>query len=122
MQKILIIVALAFILGCGAMFIYLNQSGHSNSYANMYEMHHGKSGAASQGMMRGHTNDEMNTPSVQGKDTTETEVADFRTISQQNMKIKCRVTNLANVISTFTHSKNLEVRATIVSHVSMMVT
>ena len=122
MQKILIIVALAFVLGCGAMFIYLNKSGHSNSYANMYEMHHGKSGAASQGMMRGHMNDEMNMPGVQGKDTTETEVADFRTISQQNMKIKCRVTNLANVISTFTHSKNLEVRATIVSHVSMMMT
>lgn len=122
MQKILIIVALAFVLGCGAMFIYLNQSGHSNSYANMYEMHHGKSGAASQGMMQGHMDDEINMPGVQGKDTTETEVADFRTISQQNMKIKCRVTNLANVISTFTHSKTLEVRAAIVSHVSMMVT
>ena len=53
MQKILIIVALAFVLGCGAMFIYLNKSGHFNSYANMYEMHHGKSGAASQGMFGG---------------------------------------------------------------------
>ena len=122
MQKSLIIGALAFVLGCGAMFIYLNQSGHSNSHANMYEMHHGKSGAASQGMMQGHMNDEMNMPGLQGKDTTETEVADFRTISQQNMKIKCRVTNLANGISTFTHSKNPEVRAAIVSHVSMMVT
>ena len=122
MQKILIIEALAFVLGGGAVIIYLNQSGHSNSYANMYEMHQGKSGAASQDMMQGHMNDEMNMPGLQGKDTTEIEVADFRTISQQNMKIKCRVTNLANGISTFTTSKNPEVRAAIVSHVLMMVT
>ena len=57
MQKILIIEALAFVLGGGAVIIYLNQSGRSNSYANMYEMHHGKSDAASQGMMQGHMND-----------------------------------------------------------------
>ncbi len=41
-------------------------------------------------------------PGLQGKDTTETEVADLRRIFQQHMDIDRRVTNLANGISTMT--------------------
>ena len=104
------------------MFIYLKHSAHSNSYATMHEMQHGKSGGASQGMMQGHMHDEMTMPGLQGKDTTETEVADLRKIFQQHMEIERRVTNLPDGISTFTASENPEVRAAIVSHVSMMVT
>ena len=122
MRKTLIIGALAFVLGGGAVFIYLKHSAHSNSYATMHEMHHGKSGGASQGMMQGHMHDEMTMPGLQGKDTTETEVADLRKIFQQHMEIERRVTNLPDGISTFTASENPEVRAAIVSHVSMMVT
>ena len=61
-------------------------------------------------------------PGLQGKDTTETEVADLQTIFQQHMDIERRVTNLTNVISTIIVSENPKVRAAIVSHVSMMVT
>ena len=122
MRKTLIIGALAFVLGGGAVFIYLKHSAHSNSYATMHEMHHGKSGGASQGMMQGHMHDEMTMPGLQGKDTTETEVADLRKIFQQHMEIERRVTNLPDGISTFTASENPDVRAAIVSHVSMMVT
>ena len=66
--------------------------------------------------------DEMPMPGLNGTDTTETEVADLRTIFQQHMEIERRVTNLSNGISTFTASQNPAVRAVIVSHVSMMVT
>ena len=61
-------------------------------------------------------------PGLNGTNTTETEVADLRTIFQQHMEIECRVTNFSNGISTFTASQNPAVRAAIVSHVSMMVT
>ena len=79
MRKTLIIGALAFVLGGGAVFIYLKHSAHSNSYATMHEMHHGKSGGASQGLMQGHMHDEMTMPGLQGKDTTEnfSEIGDF---------------------------------------------
>ena len=50
--------------------------------------------------------DEMTMPGLNGTDTTETEVADLRTIFQQHMEIERRVTNLSNGISTFTASQN----------------
>jgi hypothetical protein len=122
MQKIILVGGLAFVLGGGAVFFYFNHSAHSNSYATMHDMHHGKSGGASQGMMQGHMHDEMTMPGLQGKDTTDTEVADLKKIFQQHMEIERRVTNLPNGISTFTASNTPEVREAIVSHVSMMVT
>ena len=122
MRKIILVGGLVFVLGGGAVFFYFNHSARSNSYATMHDMHHGKSGGASQGMMQGHMHDEMTMPGLQGKDTTETEVADLRKIFQQHMEIERRVTNLPDGISTFTASENPEVRAAIVSHVSMMVT
>ena len=122
MRKAVIVGALAFVLGGGALFIYLNHSAQSTAYSTMHARHHGTSGAASQGMMHGHMHDESTMPGLQGKDTTETEVADLRRIFQQHMDIDRRVTKLANGISTLTVSENPEVRAAIVSHVSMMVT
>mgnify|MGYP000910230401 FL=1 len=122
MRKIILVGGLVFVLGGGAVFFYFNHSARSNSYATMHDMHHGKSGGASQGMMQGHMHDEMTMPGLQGKDTTDTEVADLKKIFQQHMEIERRVTNLPNGISTFTASNTPEVREAIVSHVSMMVT
>ena len=122
MRKIIFVGGLVFVLGGGAVFFYFNHSARSNSYATMHDMHHGKSGGASQGMMQGHMHDEMTMPGLQGKDTTDTEVADLKRIFQQHMEIERRVTNLPNGISTFTASNTPEVREAIVSHVSMMVT
>ncbi len=122
MRKTVIIATLAFVLGGGAVFFYLNHNAKSNTYATMHAMHHGTSGAASKARMQGHMHDEMTMPGLNGTDTTETEVADLRTIFQQHMEIERRVTNLSNGISTFTASQNPAVRAVIVSHVSMMVT
>ena len=122
MRKIILVGGLVFVLGGGAVFFYFNHSARSNSYATMHDMHHGKSGGASQGMMQGHMHDEMTMPDLKGKDTTDTEVADLKRIFQQHMEIERRVTNLPNGISTFTASNTPEVREAIVSHVSMMVT
>ena len=122
MRKIIFVGGLVFVLGGGAVFFYFNHSARSNSYATMHDMHHGKSGGASQGMMQGHMHDEMTMPDLKGKDTTDTEVADLKRIFQQHMEIERRVTNLPNGISTFTASNTPEVREAIVSHVSMMVT
>jgi len=122
MRKTVITATLAFILGGGTVFFYLNHNAKSNTYATMHAMHHGTSGAASKARMQGHMHDEMTMPGLNGTDTTETEVADLRTIFQQHMEIERRVTNLSNGISTFTASQNPAVRAVIVSHVSMMVT
>ena len=121
MRKTVITATLAFILGGGTVFFYLNHNAKSNTYATMHAMHHGTSGAASKARMQGHMHDEMTMPGLNGTDTTETEVADLRTIFQQHIEIKCRVTNLPNGIFTFTASQNPAVRATIVSHVSMIV-
>ena len=122
MRKTFIIATLGFVLDGGAVFFYLNHNAKSNTYATMHAMHHGTSGAASKARMQGHMHDEMTMPGLNGTDTTETEVADLRTIFQQHMEIERRVTNLSNGISTFTASQNPAVRAAIVSHVSMMVT
>ena len=122
MRKAVITATLAFVLGGGAVFFYLNHNAKSNTYATMHAMHHGTTGAASKATMQGHMHDEMTMPGLNGTDTTETEVADLRTIFQQHMEIERRVTNLPNGISTFTASQNPAVRAAIVSHVSIMVT
>ena len=47
MRKTVIIPTLAFFLGGGTVFFYLNHNAKSNSYATMHAMHHGTSGAAS---------------------------------------------------------------------------
>ena len=122
MRKTVFVGALAFVFGGGAVFIYLSHSAQSTAYATMRERHHGTSGTTPQAMRHGHMHDESTMPGLQGKDTTETEVADLRTIFQQHMDIERRVTNLTNVISTIIVSENPKVRAAIVSHVSMMVT
>jgi len=71
----------------------------------------------------GHSeHDEVNMPGLQGIDTTETEVNDLKKIFQNHKEIKRTVTNIENGIKTETNSENLEIRAAIVSHVTLMVT
>ena len=71
----------------------------------------------------GHSeHDEVNMPGLQGIDTTEAEVNDLKTIFINHKKIKRTVTNLDNGIKTETYSDNEEIRATIVNHVTLMVT
>ena len=53
MRKTVITATLAFVLGGGAVFFYLNHNAKSNTYATMHAMHHGTSGADSKATMQG---------------------------------------------------------------------
>ena len=71
----------------------------------------------------GHSeHDEVNMPGLQGIDTTDIEVNDLKKIFQNHKEIKRTVTNIENGIKTETNSENLEIRAAIVGHVTLMVT
>ena len=104
------------------MFAYTKYNSASSGYATMHEMHHSKSAKRLDNKMQTHMHNEMNMPGLQGKDTTEIEVSDLRTIFQKHIEIKRSVSNLPNGISTLTETKNPELRDAIISHVSMMIT
>ena len=70
MRKTVIIATLAFVLGGGAVFFYLNHNAKSNTYATMHAIYHGTSGAASEARIQGHMHYEMTMPSLRGTDTT----------------------------------------------------
>ena len=53
MRKTFIVATLAFVLGGGAVFFYLNHNAKSNTYATNHAMHHGTSGADSKATMQG---------------------------------------------------------------------
>ena len=73
------------------------QQGHG-SYAEMHAAHHGGGhGRAAQTV-----HDEVNMPGLQGRDTTEQEVADLKTIFTQHQGIRRDVSPLFNGIVTTT--------------------
>ena len=80
--------------------IYAMQQGNG-SYAEMHAAHHavigghGRAGAD-------HVHDEVNMPGLQGRDTTEQEVADLKTIFTQHQGIRRSVSPLFNGIVTMT--------------------
>jgi len=69
-----------------------------------------------------HMHDQSTMPGLQGKDTTEQEVNDLKTIFKNHYNISRKVVNIDNGIVTETISLNAEVREAILNHVSMMVT
>lgn len=109
MKKVLIIGAQVLSLCVFGIFTLLHNMTSSHSYADMHEMHHGKSGNQSQNHTKGHMHNEVNMPGLQGKDTTPQEVSDLRTIFQQHPIIERTVSNLPNGITTFTGSVYTEV-------------
>lgn len=66
MRKTVIVGALAFVLGGGAVFIYLSHSVQSTAYATMHERHHGTSSTAPQAMRHEHMHDESTMPRPAG--------------------------------------------------------
>ena len=69
-----------------------------------------------------HQHDEVNMPSLQGKDTTEQEVNDLKKIFRSHKGISRFVSKLPNGIDTVTEAQNVELREAIVSHVAIMIT
>ena len=109
------------ILGIGLLsaggVIYAMQQGHG-PYAEMHAAHHGGGHGRADAH---HVHDEMNMPGLKGRDTTEQEVADLKTIFTQHQGIRRSVSPLFNGIVTTTESEDPALRDAIIGHVAMMV-
>jgi len=102
-------------LGCIAFFglgVYAMaqmMSGHSG-----HHMNHGGNGQ--------HQHDEVNMPMLNGKNTTQDEVAHMRTLFQQHPSITRDVKNIENGIVTTTLSDDPKVADALINHVAEMIT
>ncbi|ADE39547.1 hypothetical protein [Candidatus Puniceispirillum marinum] len=117
--KRIISIIFVFGFGAGASFLFFTYKNSDHDYKSMHERHHSQSGMAEGNT---HKHDEVNMPGLQGKDTTDQEVNDLKTIFQEHKGIKRDVINLANGIKTTTEAHDVKLRDAITSHVSMMVT
>lgn len=100
--------------------IYAMQQGHG-SHAEMHAAHHGGSHGGHNRAGADHVHDEVNMPGLQGRDTTDQEVADLKTIFTQHQGIRRSVSPLFNGIVTTTESDDPTLRDAIIGHVAMMV-
>jgi hypothetical protein len=89
----------------------------SHNYAEQMKAHHGSS---EEGQVN-HPHDEVNMPGLQGKDTTESEVDDLKTIFKNHKQITRTVENISNGITTTTETTDDKLRNALVSHVVAMV-
>ena len=102
-------------VGCIAFFglgVYATaqmMSGHSS-----HHMHHGGNGQ--------HQHDETNMPMLNGKNTTQYEVAHMRTLFQKHPAITRDVKNIDNGIITTTPSDDPKVANALINHVAEMIT
>ena len=102
-------------LGCIAFFglgVYATaqmMTGHPG-----HQMHHGGNGQ--------HQHDEVNMPMLNGKNTTQDEVAHMRTLFQPHPAITRDVKNIENGIVTTTLSDDTEVADALINHVAEMIT
>jgi len=105
------LVALACIafLGLGVYATAQMMSSHSG-----HHMHHSGNGQ--------HQHDEVNMPMLNGKNTTQDEVAHMRTLFQQHPVITRDVKNIENGIVTTTLSDDPKVADALINHVAEMIT
>ena len=109
-------------IGAAATFAYMHFKSSDHEYLMILSSNH--SAQTSQSIIHSnkHQHDEVNMPGLQGKDTTEQEVNDLKTIFRSHKGISRFVSKLPNGIVTVTEAQNVELREAIVSHVSMMIT
>ena len=69
-----------------------------------------------------HQHDEVNMPGLQGEDISEKEIKDLQILFTQHKEITRTVENLPNGIRTVTETENDLLRASLIDHVTMMVT
>ena len=106
-----------FGLGALAMWFAPHMLNGSHNYAEQMKAHHGSS---EEGQVN-HSHDEVNMPGLQGKDTTENEVDDLKTIFKNHKQITRTVENISNGITTTTETTDDKLRDALVSHVVAMV-
>ena len=115
--KTTILYVAVFGLGALAMWFAPHVLNVSHDYAEQMKAHHGSS---EEGQVN-HSHDEVNMPGLQGKDTTENEVDDLKTIFKNHKQITRTVENISNGITTTTETTDDKLRNALVSHVVAMV-
>ena len=115
--KTTILYVAVFGLGALAMWFAPHMLNGSHNYAEQMKAHHGSS---EEGQVN-HSHDEVNMPGLQGKDTTENEVDDLKTIFKNHKQITRTVENISNGITTTTETTDDKLRNALVSHVVAMV-
>ena len=115
--KTTILYIAVFGLGALAMWFAPHMLNGSHDYAEQMKAHHGSS---EEGQVN-HSHDEVNMPGLQGKDTTENEVDDLKTIFKNHKQITRTVENISNGITTTTETTDDKLRDALVSHVVAMV-
>jgi hypothetical protein len=115
--KTTILYVAVFGLGALAMWFAPHMLNGSHDYAEQMKAHHGSS---DEGQVN-HSHDEVNMPGLQGKDTTENEVDDLKTIFKNHKQITRTVENISNGITTTTETTDDKLRDALVSHVVAMV-
>jgi len=115
--KTTILYVAVFGLGALAMWFATHTLNGSHNYAEQIKAHHGSS---EEGQVN-HSHDEVNMPGLQGKDTTENEVDDLKTIFKNHKQITRTVENISNGITTTTETTDDKLRDALVSHVVTMV-
>ena len=115
--KTTILYIAVFGLGALAMWFAPHMLSGSHDYAEQMKAHHGSS---EEGQVN-HSHDEVNMPGLQGKDTTENEVDDLKTIFKNHKQITRTVENISNGITTTTETTDDKLRDALVSHVVTMV-
>ena len=115
--KTTILYVAVFGLGALAMWFAPHVLNVSHDYAEQMKAHHGSS---EEGQVN-HSHDEVNMPGLQGKDTTESEVDDLKTIFKNHKQITRTVENISNGITTTTETTDDKLRDALVRHVVTMV-
>ena len=115
--KTIVLLVLVFGLGALSMWLVPKLLNGNHHYAQQMKAHHGLN---EKGQMK-HAHDEMNMPGLQGKDTTENEVDDLKTIFNNHQQIIRKVENISNGVITTTQTQDEQLRAALVSHVVAMV-
>jgi hypothetical protein len=115
--KTTILYVAVFGLGALVMWFAPQMLNGSHDYAEQMKAHHGSS---EEGQVN-HSHDEMNMPGLQGKDTTENEVDDLKTIFKNHKQITRTVENISNGVTTTTETTDDKLRDALVSHVVAMV-
>ena len=115
--KTTILYVAVFGLGALAMWFAPHMLNGSHDYTEQMKAHHGSS---EEGQVN-HSHDEVNMPGLQGKDTTESEVDDLKTIFKNHKQITRTVENISNGITTTTETTDDKLRDALVSHVVAMV-
>jgi len=124
MKNFRLIAAFLFVFGLGAFatFLYMSHYNDGHGYERMHNKHHKPSQENDDHHGQTHQHDEVKMPGLEGKDTTDLEVDDLKTIFRSHLGIQRKVINLPNGIKTITEAKDITLREAIVSHVTMMVT